>query len=825
VDAVRRIDTDNARFSGTDRFLVLERIGAGGMGDVYRAYDRDRDRWVALKLLRSVDGAALYRFKREFRSLADVSHPHLVSLYELTRSGDRWFFTMELLDGFDYHTYVRGPTAPLATDPLEPPFARAGGDAVETATAGVAMTELLSCCGRTRPPRTDIAAVLRCVARAAQPLASPVTRPEQIDRLRRSLVQLTRGVAALHRAGHLHRDIKPSNIIVTRGERVVLVDFGIAVEVARAGSNDLPSDRIVGTPMYIAPEQLAGSPASPASDWYAVGVTLYELLTGFRPYGGGNNEVLAAKQSVEPYALRELASGAPRDLADLCERLMARDPGRRPNGDEILRRLGGTEPLRFAMPVYDGDTLSPGRLVARRDELAALRAAFDDVRSGEARIARVHGESGIGKTALLTELVGELQSEHAAVVLAGRCYERESVPYKAIDTLIDSLCRHLLELPRAQAWDLVPPDAPALARMFPILRRIEAVLGASEESLGGADVHELKRRGAACLRELLRRLSRRAPLVLWIDDLQWGDTESAALLADIAAGDNPPALLLVCSHRSADAITSPCVRALVEAVPGAIELPIGPLPPSQATELALAMLPTGGRGATARAEAIAREAGGNPYLVVELARHLQCGDRKVELDESITLDAVIRSRLRELPATARVLLETVAVAARPITQRTAYRATIGLDDASATTTLLRSARLVRTRGPFDKDLIEPYHDRIRETVVALIDDDRLEAIHGRLAQSLEAAGEAVAADTHRRSRKSRSRAGALRLRAIALTGRDNVGRCVWRAPGRASPTRFRDTGTDGRGTGRRPVCRGAPRARRRHGRYPPRPRQ
>src|SRR5262245_21143119 len=106
---------------GGDRFVLREHIGSGGMGEVFRALDRERGIEVALKLLRDPEPEKIYRFKREFRALSDVTHPHLVRLYELVSSGDRWFFTMELIDGIDFLSWVRGgreawvgraPTAP-----------------------------------------------------------------------------------------------------------------------------------------------------------------------------------------------------------------------------------------------------------------------------------------------------------------------------------------------------------------------------------------------------------------------------------------------------------------------------------------------------------------------------------------------------------------------------------------------------------------------------------------------------------------------------------------------------------------------------------------
>ncbi len=226
-------------FRGTRRFQVLRRLGTGGMGVVYEAIDRETGASVALKTLRAPSAESLLRLKREFRALQDLRHPNLVSLGELVEDGGVWFFTMELIQGVNFVDYVR----PDWRERRRHPRVVADADTAELAPGDPWPQAIAAADGN---PGHDGA------------------------RLRRGLAQLARGLCALHDAGMVHRDVKPSNILVTDAERVVLLDFGL---VADAGpGRGWTEDNVVGTALYMAPEQAAGRPVGPEADWYGVGV-------------------------------------------------------------------------------------------------------------------------------------------------------------------------------------------------------------------------------------------------------------------------------------------------------------------------------------------------------------------------------------------------------------------------------------------------------------------------------------------------------------------------------------------------------------------------
>jgi serine/threonine protein kinase len=265
-----------------------------------------------------------------------------------------------------------------------------------------------------------------------------------LNRLYNALRQLAEGLYGLHQTGKLHRDIKPSNVLVTPEGRVKILDFGLVTEVEGLGAHD--SVNLAGTPDYMSPEQGAQLPISQPSDWYSIGVMLYQALTGRLPFSGKFFEVMMSKQSSDPAPPSELVRDVPPELNDLCMRLLARDPAQRPIGREVLRILGHgkTGPLKVPLMPATASVVDSSPFVGRQQQLKELQDAFDTVRCGETVSVCVHGSSGMGKTALVSHFLDELTNQKIdVVILEGRCYERESVPYKALDGVIDSLTRYL----------------------------------------------------------------------------------------------------------------------------------------------------------------------------------------------------------------------------------------------------------------------------------------------------------------------------------------------------------------------------------------------
>jgi serine/threonine protein kinase len=712
-------------FAGTERFTLRRRLGAGGMGVVYEAHDCEMDKIVALKTLTRAEAAHIYRFKREFRTLADVSHPNLVPLYELTSAGRHWFFTMELVKGVTFIQHVR-PAAddwlPDTRDNTLPGLLpRTPGEANSEADTEVFDSSHVSLESAEIRPLDDSSSL------------SDSNNPLDVARLRPALRQLAEGVNALHEMGKLHRDIKPSNVLVTEEGRVVLLDFGLVEDI----EPELRETLLAGTPDYMSPEQGAQMAISKASDWYSVGVILYQALTGRLPFRGRFFEVMMRKQTRDPIQPREINPDVPRDLNELCMRLLRRDAETRPTGREVLRVLGARNSGALAASFLR--TIGDSAFIGRERLLAELHDAFAATREGETVTVYVHGHSGMGKSTLVRSFLDQLKEpKHKTIVLQGRCYERESVPYKALDGVVDSLSKHLASMRQGKAETLMPRNALALARVFPVMLQVDAVFNTRSAKPETIDLFTLRRQAFGALRELLGRLAKRQPLVIYIDDLQWADADSSFLLEDLLRRPDAPRLLLVGSFRTEDIEAKPFLKQFLQqtGTDTCRELFVGPLPDGEARELTRSLFASVGVSSEPFIESIVHEAAGSPFLLEQLTHYGMMNERAATA--GITLSTMLDERIRQLPPGSRQFLDTLAVARRPVNQDVAVSAAGLQGNAVEILDALRAAQFVRSGGTSYG--VEIYHDRIGETLASSLAGDERRQIHRRLAQALEARG-------------------------------------------------------------------------------------
>jgi hypothetical protein len=554
--------------------------------------------------------------------------------------------------------------------------------------------------------------------------------------LRTVFAQIANGIDALHRAGRVHRDLKPSNVMITPEGQVLIADFGLVSTLNDRGGAE---ERFCGTPNYAAPEQRAGASVQAPADWYAFGVMLREELARQGAAGG------AALAAVEARGLaREQGEAAPRshaDLHELCRALLAQDPAARAGVSEVMRVLGSTGREATSSPAREASAF-----VGREAELAQLLALWETTRSGRARSALVSGESGVGKTALLGRLRLTLeQREPELWWIGGSCYPRETIAYNAVDAVVDELARHLRSLSSGERDALWPEDSAPLERMFPVLANLTRREPRAASELAHQHGADLRARAYAALRELLRGLARLRPVVIQIDDLHWGDAESAALLRALLVAGDVPAVLFVFAQRPDALAQAACVTAVRE---HAEELVLTRLDAATA-ELAAAQL-LGCAPLDPVCRTLAAESGGQPFLLRELCRHSAATG---QASGPLTLEALLQRRIANLPGTTRAMAELIALSARPLTplqcsaalqhcspeQRSSPEQRLHeRRPAAALLDSLCDAQLMRRSLLFGGEVLEPYHARIREALRATLGPEELGRFHGALAATFEA---------------------------------------------------------------------------------------
>ena len=264
------------------RYEIGERLGVGGMSEVYAATDQRLGRPVAVKFLRAEvdDPTARARIESEARSAAALSHPNIVNVYDAGDYEGRPYVVMELADS------------------------------------------------------RSLADVIR------------EEGPMPADRVRSLGAQVLSALAAAHAEGFVHRDVKPANILVREDGAVKLADFGIAKSFSDAAAGMTAVGLVMGTPTYLSPEQASGQPATPRSDLYAMGVVLFEALTGSPPFTGDTPMAVVTAHAHAPVPdIRAVAPGVPPSLAAVVERALAKDPADRfADADTMARALAGAAP-------------------------------------------------------------------------------------------------------------------------------------------------------------------------------------------------------------------------------------------------------------------------------------------------------------------------------------------------------------------------------------------------------------------------------------------------------------------------------------------------
>jgi tRNA A-37 threonylcarbamoyl transferase component Bud32/tetratricopeptide (TPR) repeat protein len=475
-------------------YEIVSQLGAGGMGEVYRAQDRRLARVVALKLIRRSmvqDEVALDRLLREATLASALNHPNIVTIYETGVAGGDRYVAMELIEGVTLRTLAAG--------------------------------------------------------------GLPVSRVLAIGR------QIAEALAVAHAAQIVHRDIKPENVMVRPDGYVKLLDFGLArlqPDALAAGHTTAATEAgvILGTIGYMAPEQARGEKVAAEADIFALGVLLYELVTGRHPFMAASQlGTLHALMWETPEPPSLLNAELPRAVDQLILEAIQKDPRLRPGATDVMYRLTLAHDSSVAAALSEvavsPRSAAPVRHIVGRDaELDTLVEELGTVRAGRTRVVFISGEAGMGKTTLVDAFLRYLDESHEPVRIGrGRCSERlaGSDAYLPVLEVLDSLQRNeqhgnLSRLIRAVApsWyaQIMPPgsDESSAARL-------------AAETVGGSQ-ERLKREIAA----LLEEIGRIQPVIVWIDDVHWADPSTTDLIGYLAKRLDTARLLTIVTARPSD---------------------------------------------------------------------------------------------------------------------------------------------------------------------------------------------------------------------------------------------------------------------------------
>ncbi len=462
------------------------------MGDVYRGFDTRLDRPVALKVMRAAMAerpTGVTRFLREARAASALNHPNIVTIHEVGETPDgELFIVQELVDGRSLRAVIEDRPALAATIEI----------------------------GR----------------------------------------QVARALGAAHAAGIVHRDVKPENIMVRDDGYVKVLDFGLARIVDQQAAErstcinlDTAPGTLLGTVAYMAPEQARGAQAGPAADVFALGVVLYEMAAGRRPFTGSSNlGTLAAILSEHPIPLERLSPGLPPAFDALVHRMLSKEEERRPSAREADAELGALQSAGASKDDAAPGALAPRKSVGRAAERATLRRAYTQVRDGRSVIVGVTGEAGLGKTSLVEDFVTELATRPERPVIArGRCSERlaGAEAYLPILEVLDSLIHHS-----------GGPNMPALMKSVAPTWYLQVATSSVDESTLG----DIRAEAATASQERMKReigalfqdISRAAPLVLVLDDIHWADVSTIDILNYLAGRFADLRVLVLTTYRPSE---------------------------------------------------------------------------------------------------------------------------------------------------------------------------------------------------------------------------------------------------------------------------------
>ena len=664
------------------RYLVQRFLGEGGRKRVYLAHDTKLDRDVAFALIKTegLDADGVARVQREAQAMGLGDHPHIVTIHDVGEEDGP--------DGQSQPYIVSQYMAGGAVDALEHPI--------------------------------------------------PLERTLEIAK------GVCRGLAHAHANSIVHRDLKPGNVWLAADPSTgsgradaQLGDFGLAVALDR--SRLTMAGMLVGTVAYMPPEQALGGETTQRADLYSLGCMLYEMVTGRPPFVGDDpTAVISQHINQPPVAPSWLSEHCPPELEGVILRLLAKDPGERPeSAADVLSALERVDPAQKSASHSESnvlDRLARGVFVGRERELDRLRKAFDEAFSGRGSMVMLVGEPGIGKTRAAQELETYARMR-GAQVLWGRAHESSGAPaywpWMQVGNSYTSSNDPTLLTPDMQG------KAPELVRLFPWLR--EALNVGEPEQLADPEAAQFRLFDAYAT--FVRAMSNRAPLLIALDDLHWADKPSLLVLEYVARELARLRVLIVCTYRDTDlSRTHPLSEALavLNREAGFQRVVLRGLSRDEVAGYIRAVA-----NVTPKPELLDRifeETEGNPFFLSEVVNLLTQEGKLTESVSDIAVPDGVREalgrRLDRISEEANELLQVAAVVGREFAYDTLTL--LGERDEDALLRLIEEAleaRVIEEMGQPGRYRFT--HALMQETLLDELSTTRRVRIHGQVGEALE----------------------------------------------------------------------------------------
>jgi predicted ATPase/GAF domain-containing protein/HPt (histidine-containing phosphotransfer) domain-containing protein len=592
---------------------------------------------------------------------------------------------------------------------------------------------------------------------------------------------------AVHRAGVVHKDVKPSHFLVDEAtQAATLIDFGLATELSRERARSTVAERLEGTLPYIAPEQTGRMNRSvdQRSDLYSLGVSFYELATGRRPFESEDAlELIHAHLARVPAAPADVRQGLPAILSEIVMRLLEKVPDDRyqtasglradlERARDQLSTPGSAESFELGRDDHVGELRIPEALYGREEQRRALLAAFERVRGGATELLLITGSAGVGKSAVVQEVHRELVQGGQFVSGKFDQYDR-GVPYSALAAACGELVRvHLTASTAAlEAWKrrvktALGENARVVADVVP---ELELALGPQPAVPALPPSEALSRFERAFQHFLWASATSNCPLVLFLDDLQWADSASLAVLRQVLSSGEQRYLLLIGSYRDEEVdyrhpLTS-CLEALQDRLP-IHRIEVGPLRAADVERLVCDALPFRSQAVEPLVRLIVDKTSGNPFFVVQFLQRLEAEgllrfDRSHGFSWDIAaiaaldatdnvIDLVVR-RLARLEQSARELLPLAACIGHTfrlstlvaIADKTPHELLAGLQLAAVNSLIVpldRSHRVLRELLDDPGTSLDAsyrfIHDRVQQAAYVTIPEAERSEMHLRIGRLL-----------------------------------------------------------------------------------------